>query len=288
VTTITLMPALVTPFATGGEIDLEAHRRNVERMAERGIRDLLIGGSTGEGSSLEAGERAALINTARAVLGGKGHLIAGIWAESVRIALAQIDESHEAGANAALVVTPTTLARTSLEAQHTYFSKVADNSPVAVMLYSVPRNTGYALAEEVVADLAQHANIVGMKDSGGDAVRIQRIIAATPDDFAVYNGATASLSLAVAAGAFGGITASANYAPEALIELIALARRSPSKAAGLQARLTGLSAVVEAPGIPGVKAASTVVGLEPGIPRLPLEPLGRSDHKRVTEAVRSI
>jgi 4-hydroxy-2-oxoglutarate aldolase len=157
-----------------------------------------------------------------------------------------------------------------------------------VLLYSVPPNTGYALDEAATIRLAQQPNIVGMKDSGGDAVRIQRIITGAPDDFILYNGATASISLAMAAGAYGAITASVNYTPEALRHMVGLARRSPAKAIEAQAKLTAVSAVVEGPGIPGVKAASLVAGLEPGLPRAPLSAVDKKTAARVQDAARQI
>jgi 4-hydroxy-2-oxoglutarate aldolase len=279
------MPALITPFDKRGDIDLAAHRHNLSALAAQGIEGFLIAGSTGEGSTIEPGERAALLTELWATLGAKPFAMVGIWAESVRMALTQISESAEAGADAVLVVTPTTFARRSTAAQEAYFTAVADASPIPVLLYSVPPNTGYALAEDVTARLAGHPNIVGMKDSGGDAVRIQRILTAAPEDFIMFNGATASLSLAVAAGAFGAITASANYMPGPILEMVATARRSTAKGLALQAHLTATSAIVEAPGIPGVKAAAGGTGLQPGHPRAPLSAVDKKTATIVLGAV---
>jgi 4-hydroxy-2-oxoglutarate aldolase len=282
------MPALITPFDQRGEIDFTAHRHNLGVLSAVGIQGFLIAGSTGEGSTIEPGERASLLSALWETLGARPFAMVGIWAESVRMAMTQIAESAEAGADAVLVVTPTTFARRSTAAQEAYFSTVADASPIPVLLYSVPPNTGYGLDEAVTARLAAHPNIVGMKDSGGDAVRIQRIITAAPDDFILFNGATASLSLAMVAGAYGGITASANYMPRALAEMVTNARRSSTKAVALQAGLTAVSSVVEAPGIPGVKAASAAAGLTPGIPRAPLAALDKKTTASVQEAIAGI
>lgn len=282
------MPALITPFDKRGEIDLAAHRHNLGVLSELGMGGYLIAGSTGEGSTIEPGERAALVSAMWETVGRRSFAMVGIWAESVRMAMTQIAEAADADADAVLVVTPTTFARRSLAAQEAYFSAVADASPLPVLLYSVPPNTGYALDEAVTARLAAHPNIVGMKDSGGDAVRIQRILAAAPDDFILFNGATASLTLAVAAGAHGGITASSNYMPKPLLEAIAATRRSPTKGLALQERLTAVSSVVEANGIPGVKAAAPAIDLQPGIPRAPLAVLDKKTATRALEAARSI
>jgi 4-hydroxy-2-oxoglutarate aldolase len=282
------MPALVTPFDRTGEIDHRAHRHNVGTLSDHGLDGFLVAGSTGEGSTCEPGERASLVAGVRNSLGSRPFVVVGVWAESVRMAMTQIGESADAGADAVLVVTPTTLARRSVALQEAYFTAVAKASPLPVLVYSVPPNTGYALDEAATMRIAQHPNIVGMKDSGGDAVRIQRIITGAPDDFILYNGATASISLAMAAGAYGGITASVNYMPKALRDIVALARRSPAKAIEAQSKLTEISAVVEAHGIPGVKAASVVAGLEPGSSRAPLAAVDKKTAARVQAAAGEI
>lgn len=266
-----LLPALVTPFDRAGELDLDAHRHNLAHLSEVGIRGFLLGGSTGEGPLLEPDERAALTVAARKILGRRAYLMVGVVAESVHQASRQIETAAEAGADSALVLTPTTLARTSLAAQIRFYRAVADAAPLPVLLYSVPRNTGYALAEEGVTELASHPNIIGMKDSGGDAVRISRL-AGLDSEFMLFNGAAASVTLSLAGGAYGAITASTNYLPEAMIRLVATARRSPIRARPLQQAVGQAAQVIEAAGIGGVKTASTLAGLRPGAPRPPLAP----------------
>ena len=263
-----LMPALVTPFDRAGELELAHHRHNLGWLHDLGLGGFLLGGSTGEGPLLETGERTALVRAARAHLGRRPFLLVGVVAESVRQAFSQIEEAE--GADGVLVLTPTTLARSSLPAQRRFFTAVAEASPLPVLLYSVPRNTGYALDEELAVELSAHPNIVGMKDSGGDAVRVQRIVAAAGTEFSVFNGSTASVMLAMAGGAYGAITASTNYLPSRMSELLALAKRRSPAANDLQTKLTGIAAHVESHGIGGVKAAAGHIGLRPGIPRLPL------------------
>jgi 4-hydroxy-2-oxoglutarate aldolase len=282
------MPALVTPFTRAGLIDDDSHRHNLGVLSDVGIDGFLLGGSTGEGPLLEPGERRRLTAVARETLGRRPHLTVGISAESVRQAGTQIAEAEEGGADAVLVLTPTTLARTSLDAQRRYFTEVAAASPLPVLLYSVPKNTGYALDEALSVELAGLDNVVGMKDSGGDAARIQRIAGASPDGFVVYNGASASLMLAVIGGAHGGITASTNYAPSLVLELVKTAKRSPAKAADLQARLMALSRLVEGNGIGGVKAAAAAAGLAPGSPRKPFTNLPKRRRDELAEAVARI
>ena len=162
------MPALITPFGQRGEIDIKAHTSNMRTLAERGIEGFVIAGSNGEGPYLEPGERSRLIKAGRR---RKTHLMVGIAGESTRVALAQVAESTEAGADSLLVLTPTTVARGRDEAILRFYRTVADRSNVPIFLYSVPPVTSYSLPIELIWRLSRHENIVGMKDG---SERLQR------------------------------------------------------------------------------------------------------------------
>lgn len=276
-----LLPALITPFDRAGEIDLPAYRHNLSSLWERGIRGFLIGGSTGEGPYLEVGERHSLVREARKRLGRRAYLMCGIAAETERQAMAMIKEAADGKADSALVITPTTLTRNRMPYVENFYRDIADDSPLPLLLYSVPGVTAFELPEDSVARLADHPRITGIKDSGGHPVRLQRIIASVPDDFTVFTGATQAITLAVAAGAHGAITASTNYIPEKVLETLTSARRSPIKARPLQQEISKISAAVEAHGIPGVKAAAQAAGLQPGYPRLPLARLSEPESARL-------
>jgi 4-hydroxy-2-oxoglutarate aldolase len=271
------MPALVTPFDENGDIDLEAHKRNLKKLSKAGIKGFLIAGSTGEGPYLEAGEREALLAAAREQLGKKKYLLCGVAAETTRQAKAMITEAA-AGANGVLVITPTTLSRNRSRFIEDYYLELAESSPLPLLLYSVPSVTAYELPEESVARLAEHPNIVGMKDSGGHPVRMQRMLASVPEDFMIFTGSTQAVTLALAAGAYGAITASTNYMAKKLIETVNTARDDPIKARALQTEISRISLAVEAFGIPGIKHMMERAGLSPGWPRSPLRPLEESHH----------
>lgn len=259
------MPALVTPFDTDGEVDLDAHRHNVGFLTEARIEGFVLGGSNGEGPYLEAGERRLLIEGARQAAPG-AYVMAGIMAETVRGGLRQLEECGDA--DSVLVLTPTTMARGRSPYVLNYFLRLAEASPLPVYLYSVPPNTAYSLPVELVAELAEHPRVVGMKDSSGDVVRLQAIVNATPDDFLLYSGASAAVTGAMAVGCHGVITGSTNYVPGLVMDTV---EKTPDL--DLQRELSSVSAAVERHGVPGVKAAAAAIGLRPGAPRLPLEAL---------------
>lgn len=281
-----VMPALVTPFTEAGEVDLDAHRHNVGLLWDRGVRGFLIGGSTGEGPYLEPGEREALVGEARRHLPADAFLLGGVAAETLRLARRQLAEVAAAGADAALVLTPTTLTRgQEPSVVEGFYRELAGESPIPLLLYSVPSYTAYELPLEVAARLLDHPGVAGMKDSGGQPVRLARLAARASGEVFLFAGASAALAWSVAGGGYGAITASANYAPELVAEVVEAARRSPQEAREAQERLARLSGEVEAHRIPGVKQAARSVGLRPGSPRRPLRPLEGAQAAEVEEAM---
>jgi len=280
--------ALITPFDSEGELDLDAHQHNVAILWDTGIRGFVIGGSNGEGPYLEPGERRDLVSSARDTLGPGAHLMCGVMAETVRSAVRQLSEAAEGGADSVLCLTPTTLARNRTEVVERFFTEVADESTLPVMLYSVPNTTAYSLPEESAARLAIHPNILGMKDSSGDPVRMQRLVESTPHDFTLWSGSSQALTLAVTAGAHGVITGSGNYVPGLVLETLDAALADPRAARALQTRLSHISRIVEGNGIPAVKAASSAAGLRSGFPRLPLTPADDELSQTLQDAVQAI
>jgi len=277
-----LMPAMITPFTPDGEIDPEAYGSNVAILSGRGVEGFLVAGSTGEGPYLDAGERRSLVEASREAVPDT-YLMCGVAGESLRTALAQTSEAADGGADSVLVLTPTSLVRGNDDLVAGFYEEIADRSPLPVFLYSVPRVTGYELPTGVAAGLNAHPSVAGMKDSGGQPVRVPALLAGSPDRFDVYSGSTPALALAVAAGARGGITASSNYAAGRASAVVEAAASSPGSALTLQDGLTRLSAAVEQHGIPGVKAAASLIGLEAGELRRPLMPVSAP----VIEAIRS-
>jgi dihydrodipicolinate synthase/N-acetylneuraminate lyase len=267
------IPALITPFTEEGDPDVTGHAFNLRALSAQGVDGFLIAGSTGEGPYLEPGERRLLVETARATLGESVYVIGGVAGESVRQAIAHIDELVAGGADAALVLTPTSLARGNHTAVARFFIAVAEASALPIFLYSVPAVTGYEIPVETVQGLAAHANILGMKDSGGRPVRTQELARSIGEPFMLFSGASRALAPSIAAGGYGAISASSNYAYALVAELIEAAGVSAPRAERLQAELTALIAPIEAHGLIGTKAAAEAAGLRAGWPRLPLVPL---------------
>lgn len=263
------MAALITPFGDHGAIDDTAHRHNLTQLAEWGLTGFLIGGSTGQGPYLEPGERSTLTAIAREELGRPAFLLTGVSAQSVRQALVQISEAADAEADAVLVTTPTMLLRKDAGLVEYFYRSVADQSPLPVFCYTVPPVTGYEFPVASAVAVAAHPNIVGMKDSGGDPERVRPTLDGVDDDYVLYTGASRILNEASQRGAYGAITASANYAPDLVMEA--------QESADAQDALTSVASNVEWHGLAGTYAAAEMVGLEPGKMRAPLIELSSED-----------
>ena len=271
-----LFPATPTPFQADGSLATEALARNFLIWNRQPLAGYVLLGSNGEAILLTAEERVRLVAAARASVPRDRLLVAGAGMESTGETIALACRLAEAGAEAVIVVTPHYYkGRMTPAALERYYEQVADASPVPVILYSVPANTGIDLPIETVVRLAQHANILGIKDSGGDVVKIGRMVQAVPSGFAVLAGSAGFLLAAMSVGAVGGITALANLAAGPLSRLIAAFESGDHRTAReIQAALLEPNlAVTSRYGVPGLKTALDLTGMYGGPVRPPLLPL---------------
>ncbi len=259
------MPALITAFNADGSLDADAHRHNTSVASAAGARGILVAGSTGEGPYLEEGERETLVSLTRDTQVDLT-VICGVSAETDRQAYAQIAEAASGGADAVLVMTPGTLVRGRARLITDFYVRIANASPLPILLYTVPPVTGYELPVDSVLELVDHPNIVGMKDSGGDASRLDDLAHSLTSEFTVYAGASRALADSGDRGAHGTITASSNYAWK-------LADAAVSGDRDAQSTLVEITSAIEPHGVPGTKFAASLAGMHPGHSRLPLQPL---------------
>lgn len=280
---------VITPFHAGSEdLDLEGFGRNVRAHIAEGLQGVVVAGSTGEAALLSEQERAALIATARDHTPSDRMVIAGCGGESTRQTVARTKAAHEAGADAVLVVAPHYYANAMTEeVLRRHYLRVADESPRPVILYNIPKYMHFALSAELVAELATHRNIVGIKDSSGVIEMLKGFLRAQHDTFSVLTGSGSGLQAGLEAGARGGILAVSLFAPGFALEVLRAVRANDTAAAtAAQARLTPMANVIVAKlGVPGVKHAMDLVGHVGGVPRMPLLPLGEAERAEVAAAL---
>jgi 4-hydroxy-2-oxoglutarate aldolase len=275
----------VTPFAPRGEVDLDAFEGNMRAWARTGVHGFVVGGSTGEAILLDAAERLNCWTVTREVAPDL-ILIAGTGAESTRTTIRMCRAAGQAGADAVLVQPPAFYrGAMTREALADHFRAVADASPVPVILYQVPlRMSTLDLSTPLIAELSEHDNIVGVKDSRGKLELIRELVEATSEGFQVLVGSGALLQSALEAGATGGILGIANVVPDLCAGIFAAqGRGDAAEAAAIQSRVAPLhTGIVGGMGVPGVKFAVDLVGRAGGSPRSPLRPLPETGRGEVT------
>ncbi|XP_012999055.1 4-hydroxy-2-oxoglutarate aldolase, mitochondrial isoform X2 [Cavia porcellus] len=243
----------------------------------------VVQGSTGEFPFLTSGERLEVVSRVRQVVPKDKLLLAGSGCESTQATVEMTVSMAQAGADAAMVVTPFYYrGRMNSAALIHHYSKVADLSPIPVVLYSVPANTGLDLPVDAVVTLAQHPNIVGMKDSGGDVTRIALIVHKTRhQDFGVLAGSAGFLLASYALGAVGGVCGLANVLGAQVCQLERLCLTGQwEEARKLQLRLIEPNtAVTRRFGIPGLKKAMDWFGYYGGPCRAPLQGLSPAEEE---------
>jgi 4-hydroxy-2-oxoglutarate aldolase len=267
---------IATPFLADGTIDEKGARGNVARWLTTPLTGLVVLGSNGEAPQLDDAEADRMLDIVRSEMPRQRPMIAGTGRESTRATIAATRRAAAAGADAALVRTPSFFKpQMNADAFERYYLEVADASPVPVLLYNVTVYTGVNLVPDVVAKLAEHRNIVGIKESGSDIGQVAEYVSRTPDDFTVLAGSAATFVHALCAGCNGGVLALAALAPREVVSLVALvAERRLEDAHALQRRLMPLARAVGAQhGVPGLKAALELMGFAAGPPRPPLMPV---------------
>ncbi len=262
-----------TPFR-GDDVAPDRLAANLGRWNATPLAGYVVLGSTGEFPMLSEDERDRVLAAAREAIPRDRRFIAGTGANSTLHTIRQTKRAADLGADAAIVITPHyfTQGFGQPAAQVRHYLAVADASPIPVMIYNFPRNTGINLDAETVARIAQHPNVCGIKDSSGNIPQCAQIIDQTPKTFHVLVGAAAALLPALAIGAAGGILALATISAREWCDVYRLARAGRwEEARQIAARMMAADRGIPGRyGIGGLKAALDLQGFYGGPCRQPL------------------
>jgi dihydrodipicolinate synthase/N-acetylneuraminate lyase len=175
-----IFPPITTPFYPDGEVYLKKLEANVERYSRTPVAGIVVLGSTGEAILLSDEERRQVLKTARESAANHKVLVAGTGIESAHETLRLTEYAAELGYDIAMVRTPHYYKGQMKSANMlAFYRMVADRSPLPVIIYNFPQATGYDIPAEVVIELANHPNIVGIKESSGDVEKVRRMVAGT-------------------------------------------------------------------------------------------------------------
>ncbi|MBZ5680824.1 MAG: dihydrodipicolinate synthase family protein [Acidobacteriia bacterium] len=175
-----IFPPITTPFYPDGNVYFKKLEHNVERYSRTPVAGIVVLGSTGEAIMLSDGERRDVLKAAREASAPNKVLIAGTGIESAIETLRLTEYAAELGYDVAMVRTPHYYKKQMLPANLlAFYRTVADRSPLPVIIYNFPQATGYDIPAEVVIELAEHPNLIGIKESSGDVEKVRRMVAAT-------------------------------------------------------------------------------------------------------------
>ena len=244
---------VVVPMATpvrDGAVDLAAVEKIIRSFVEAKV-DALVMGTTGEGNSVPMGEGIDMVHTAVETAAGRIRIYAGVTGLCPKEQLSQIEGFARAGADAAVAVLPGYYAL-SEQQMIDYYTMRADASPIPVMLYNIPATTHLSIPVEAVRKLAEHPNIVGLKDSERDLDRMAQCIAVAQgrEDFAYFCGWAAQSAHTLELGADGIVPSTGNFVPKLFRELYDAALKGDMAEAGRLQQLTDSMAVVYQQGRP--------------------------------------
>ncbi len=281
--------ALVTPFRSNNELDLEAYRELVRWQIDSGINFLVPVGTTGESVTLSEEEYRDVIRTCVETVAGEVPVVAGAGTNNTAHAVHLAGIVQELGADALLAVTPF-YNKPTQEGLLRHFQKIADSITIPIILYNVPGRTVTNITAETALLLAQIDNIIGIKESSGDLGQIMQILAHRPPGFLVLSGDD-SLALAITVlGGDGLISVASNLIPAEMTRIIDLARREElEEARKLHYQYLSLMELnfIETSPIP-VKYALSRMGKLEEVYRLPLCPLSESSKKRMDQELQKL
>ena len=281
--------AIVTPMKNDGSVDYEAMGRFIDFQIENGINALVVMGTTGENATLEPEEQKEVIAFTVKKTAGRVPVIAGTGTNNTAHVLENTKNACEVGVDGILVVTPyyNKATQTGLIK---HFTMIADASEVPVILYNVPGRTGCALTPKTIAALAEHPNIVGLKEATGNMSQMVEIMNLCGDKIDVYSGEDALTVPMMAMGGSGTISVLSNIMPAETVAMTDACKAGDFKtAAAMQCKFMPLiNALFSQVNPIPVKAAAAALGFGDDALRMPLTPMEEPFRTAMFEEMRKL
>ena len=281
--------ALVTPFQSNGEPDLQTYRKLVQWQIDSGVNFLVPVGTTGESATLKEEEYRDVIRTCVETASGAVPVLAGAGTNNTEHALHLAQTVEKLGADALLAVTPY-YNKPTPEGLFRHFQKIAQSVNIPLIVYNVPGRTGTNITAETTLRLAQVENIMGTKEASGNLIQIMQIIAEKPSDFLVLSGDDSMALAIVAMGGQGLISVASNIIPAEMTQIIDLGRRGElEEAKKIHYKYLDLMELnfVESNPIP-VKYALSRMGKLEEVYRLPLCPLREASKRKMDQELEKL
>jgi len=278
-------PALITPFKKNGEIDLAGFRNNIDYVIEGGVSGIVPCGCTGEAATLNFEEQKRLLETAVDQANGRVPVIGGSGSNNTREAVELTKYAKDAGANAAMLITPY-YNKPGDAGQLLHYTTIATKVDIPIILYNVPSRTGINMKPSIVAQLARIDNIVGIKEASGNPAQTAEILELTRGYKKTFTVLSGDDNLTIPIMSYGGkgvVSVAANIIPKEMSLMIGYYLKGDQKRAldvfyRIAPILRGL--FMETNPIP-VKSAAGMMGLAAGSLRAPLTTLAPENQKKL-------
>lgn len=274
--------ALVTPFDHNNQVNFTELERLIEWHIANHTDAIIVCGTTGEASTLSESEKKAIYTTTVQIADGRIPIIAGTGCNDTADTIARSQFAENAGADGLLIVTPY-YNKCTQNGIIAHYTAIANAVNIPIILYNVPGRTGVNIAPDTAAILAEHANIVGIKEASGDLSQVAKIASQCPKSFAIYSGNDDQIIPTLSLGGIGVISVLANIMPKETHEMVQYYMGGQHQSA-LDLQLDLLSLInnlfIEVNPIP-VKAAMHLMGMPVGGLRLPLTDMEDATKQRL-------
>jgi 4-hydroxy-tetrahydrodipicolinate synthase len=281
-----IIPAVTTPFATSGDIDVDGHESNLAALLDAGVHGIVATGTMGEAGSLSTAERRAVVETVVRAVDGRVPVIAGISSGTPAAAIALAADAAEAGATALMMLPPLGY-RADADETIAYYRAVTEAAGLPLMAYNNPEASGVDMTPDLIVRLYEEVDgVVAIKECSGDARRIPALLNAAPGLEVLVGGDDWALE-GFCAGATGWVTGVADVLPRECVELYDACRTGDLETArAIYARLLPLARFDMTPKlVQYFKAAMDEVGLVGGPTRPPRLPLSDGERAALLDAM---
>jgi len=279
-----IFPPIATPFNSDDEIAFDKLKLNLSRYDKFNLKGYVVFGSNGESVFLTREEKIKMISEVREHVADEKIVIAGTGSDSIKETIRLSNEAANSGAHYALIITPFFYQKAMTpKALISYYSSVADSTKIPIIIYNVTKFTNVNISAEAVAELSNHQNIVGIKNSTENIAELSEIVNVVPNHFCVLAGTGSVLLPGLQAGCVGGVLALANIAPKECLDIYnKFTEGKFDEAKEIQNRMLAVNkAVTAAYGVAGLKTAMDILGYYGGLPRKPLQPFESKQKKEI-------
>jgi 4-hydroxy-tetrahydrodipicolinate synthase len=282
-----IIPAMLTPFTSSGDLDLDGLKKNVDFLIENGVSQIMCLGSTGEAATLTREECVKVTEATVEAANGRVPVMAGTGATSTREVIERSKEAKSAGADSIMIGTPF-YEIPNQDGLYKHYASIAEAVDIPICLYNIPPHTQVEIAPETLEKLAKIGNIQALKDSSGNLSYFAEVMRRVGDKMSILNGGDDITLPCFALGCHGAILALANIAPRMVVDLFqATQQNDKGKSLDIFFKLLPIArAISVAQNFPApVKEAVNMLGRPAGPARSPIVPVGNSEKEEIKKAL---